>query len=326
MAVTKKEIADYLGISRTAVSLVLNNTPNSTISEETRANIIRAARELGYREAEVSPKICYILYNRDTEDPLYATDLKLVEKAASRHDYRLLYMTIGATAKDYKRLESCLGNKEIEGVLITGDVDDRVLDILEQSGVPYVVFSSLEKPSVNSVEPDVVRIAMECTNHLIELGHRNIALLSGGLDQLVHQRTLEGYKNALKEAGIAYDRSLVQVSKEENGYELCQRMELLDIPYTAAFCVNTLIQFGALQRLKDRGVQVPQEISLISWGMTDVVKMSMPPLTTYYIDVKEKGIVVDRLIELIKDGGGERKTIYLTNIKLFEGGTTSVCR
>lgn len=323
MAVTKKDIADYLGISRTAVSFVLNNTPNSTVSEETRNNIVRAARELGYRETEVSPKVCYILYNRDAEDPLYVSDLKLVENMASRHDYRLLYMTIGANAKDYKRLEKSLGNKEIEGVLITGDVDDKVLDILEQSGVPYVVFSSLENPNVNSVEPDVAKIAMECTNHLIELGHRHIALLSGGLDQLVHQKTLEGYKNALKDAGIPYDKSLVQVSKEENGYELCQRMEMLEISYTAAFCVNTLIQFGALQRLKDNGIQVPRDISLISWGMTDLVRMSMPQLTTYYFDIKEKGIVVDRLIDLIKHGNAERKTIYMTNVKLFEGGTTA---
>lgn len=326
MAVTKKDIADYLGISRTAVSLVLNNTPNSTISEETRNNILRAAKELGYRETEASPKICYILYNREPEDPLYRTDLRIIESAAGNHDYRLLFMTIRATAKDYKRLEKTLGNKEIEGVIISGDVDNKVVDILQHSGVPFVVFSSSERPGVNSVEPDVAQIAAECTRYLIEMGHRQIALFTGTFSKLVHRKTLEGYKAALKEAGIPYDKSLVQVSKEEDGYELVERMEVLEIPYTAAFCVNTFIQFGALQRLKDQGVHVPGQISLIGWGMTDLVKMSIPQLTTMYIDTAEKAIVVDRLIELIRGENAEPRTIYMKKVKLFEGGTAADCR
>jgi LacI family transcriptional regulator len=326
MTVTKKDIADYLGISRTAVSLVLNNTPNSTISEETRNNILRAAKELGYRETEASPKICYILYNREPEDPLYRTDLRIIESAAGNHDYWLLFMTIRATAKDYKRLEKTLGNKEIEGVILSGDVDNKVVDILQHSGVPFVVFSSSERPGVNSVEPDVAQIAAECTRYLIEMGHRQIALFTGTLSKLVHRKTLEGYKAALKEAGIPYDKSLVQVSKEEDGYELVERMEVLEIPYTAAFCVNTFIQFGALQRLKDQGVHVPGQISLIGWGMTDLVKMSIPQLTTMYVDTGEKAIVVDRLVELIRGENPEPRTMYMKKVKLFEGGTTADCR
>ncbi|WP_158289398.1 LacI family DNA-binding transcriptional regulator [Paenibacillus flagellatus] len=326
MPVTKKDIADYLGISRTAVSLVLNNTPNSTISEETRANILRAAKELGYRDAEVSPKLCYILCNRSSEDPLYVTDLKLIERVASRHDYRLLFMNIGSTHKDYTRLEKCLGNKEISGVVLSGDIDERMLDIMERSGVPYVVFSSLEHDNVNIVEPDVVKIAYECTNHLIAHGHRRIALFSGKIDTPVHRKSLEGYRKALLDAGIPYDVSLVQVSKEEDGYELCGRMDALDIPYTAAFCVNTLIQFGALQRLKDSGVHVPSEKSLIGWGMTDLVRMSMPPLTAFHIDPAEKESVIFRLLDVIDGKDEERKRVYLTDVKLFEGGTVAFCR
>jgi len=325
LPVTKKDIADYLGISRTAVSLVLNNTPNSTISEETRNNILRAAKELGYRDASVSPKICFILCNRSPEDPLYLSDLKLVENKVAKHDHRLLFMHIGSNAKDYKRVENTLATREIAGVILTGEVDDAILDVLEHSKVPYVVFSSIERPNVNSVEPDVVKVARECTRYLISLGHRNIAYLTGGLDLLVHRKAMEGYRQALEEAGIPFDKSLVQVSKEEDGYELCYRMEMLDIPYTAAFCVNTKIQFGALQRLKEAGVQVPREKSLIGWGMTDFVKMSIPPLTAYYIDPAEKQNVIDRLFDIMKNGDNERKTIYMTKLKLHEGGTASIC-
>jgi len=189
-----------------------------------------------------------------------------------------------------------------------------------------VVYSSVAKENLNVIEPDVVKIAYECTKHLISLGHKDIALFTGSLLVNVHQKTLAGYKLALEEAEIPFNKLLVQVSKEEDGYELCSRMEMLEIPYTAAFCVNTLIQFGALQWLKERGISVPGEISLVGWGLTELVKMSTPKLTTFYVDPSETVVVVERLQEIIKNRDAERKTIYLNNIKLFEGGTASLCR
>ena len=326
MSVTKKDIADYLGISRTAVSLVLNNSPSSTISEETREMILKAARELGYKDQSVFPKILYILYNREPDDPLFVSDLKNIERASSNYEYGLIFLHIRSNAKDFVKLQKILEKKEIAGVILIGVIDDDILHIMEQSGVPYVVYSSVAKENLNVIEPDVVKIAYECTKHLISLGHKDIALFTGSLLVNVHQKTLAGYKLALEEAEIPFNKLLVQVSKEEDGYELCSRMEMLEIPYTAAFCVNTLIQFGALQWLKERGISVPGEISLVGWGLTELVKMSTPKLTTFYVDPSETVVVVERLQEIIKNRDAERKTIYLNNIKLFEGGTASLCR
>ena len=326
MSVTKKDIADYLGISRTAVSLVLNNSPSSTISEETREMILKAARELGYKDQSVFTKILYILYNREPDDPLFVSDLKNIERASSNYEYGLIFLHIRSNAKDFVKLQKILGKKEIAGVILIGVIDDDILHIMEQSGVPYVVYSSVAKENLNVIEPDVVKIAYECTKHLISLGHKDIALFTGSLLVNVHQKTLAGYKLALEEAEIPFNKLLVQVSKEEDGYELCSRMEMLEIPYTAAFCVNTLIQFGALQWLKERGISVPGEISLVGWGLTELVKMSTPKLTTFYVDPSETVVVVERLQEIIKNRDAERKTIYLNNIKLFEGGTASLCR
>ncbi|GIP31093.1 LacI family DNA-binding transcriptional regulator [Paenibacillus sp. J2TS4] len=323
MTVTKKDIADHLGISRTAVSLVLNNTPNSTVSEDTRHIILKAAKELGYRDNEIYPKICYILYNREPDDPLYIHDLRMIENVASQNDYRLIFMNVRSTINDFATLSKYLSNKEVSGVVISGDIDDDILDILEESGVPYVVYSGLDKENVNVIVTDVVNIAYEATKYLTDLGHQRIALFSGTLDTLVHQDTLKGYIKALEEAGLPYDKSLVQVSKEEDGHELANRMAVLEIDYTAAFCVNSVIQFGALQKLKDLGLQVPKDISLVGWGYSELLKMSVPPLTSFYTDSSEKEIVVDRLIEIITEGDKDPRTIYLKSIKLYEGGTVS---
>lgn len=326
MTVTKKDIADYLGISRTSVSLVLNNTPSSTVSEETKGLILKAAKELGYRDQTVSPKILYILYNRERDDPLYISDLKNIEHASSDYEYGLIFMHIRSNINDFMKVQNFLGKKEAAGVILIGSVDDDILHVLEQSGVPYVVYGSVKQKNINIIEPDVVKVAYECTKHLIMLGHKQIALLSGSLETSVHQKTLMGYQKALKKYDIPFNKELVQVSQNEDGYELCTRMEILEIPYTAAFCVNTAIQFGALQRLKDRGIHVPNEISLMGWGLTELVRMSTPKLTTYYIDAAEAVTVVDRLHDMISHKNTETKSIYLTNVKLFEGETVSFCR
>ncbi len=326
MTVTKKDIADYLGISRTAVSLVLNNTPSSTVAEETKSLILKAAKELGYRDQTVIPKILYILYNRERDDPLYISHLENIERVSSDHEYGLIFMHIRSNINDFMKVQNFLGKKEAAGVIVMGSIDDDILHVLEQSGVPYVVYGSVNQTNINIIEPDVVNIAYECTMHLLMLGHKQIALLSGSLETSVHQKTLQGYQKALEKYNIPFNKELVQVSQNEDGYELCTRMEILEIPYTAAFCVNTAIQFGALQRLKDRGISVPNEVSLIGWGLTELVRMSTPKLTTYYIDAAEAVTVVDRLHDLICHKNPEPKTIYLTNVKLFEGESVSFCR
>lgn len=171
MSVTKKDIADYLGISRTAVSLVLNNTPSSTISKETRERILKAAQELGYRDKEVSPPtLCFLLYNRETDDPRYMEDLHIVEETAGLHDYRLLFMNIKAIPDDFHRLKQFLGVRETDGILITGDMDDVLIDMVKQSGIPSVFYGGKERKGINIAIWDHRKAALEATRYLTELG------------------------------------------------------------------------------------------------------------------------------------------------------------
>jgi len=324
MSVTKRDIADHLGISRTAVSLVLNNSPNHTISEETRLKILKAAKELGYRDFAVTPKLGYILYNREPDDPRYMSDLKNIEDAASKQGYGLMFMNVGTTAEDFEKLQRALNNREMDGVIVSGDIDDQVIDVILRSEVPYYFLGGTERESLNVVLLDHRKLAYEATNRLISLGHQRIACFTGRLGLQLHKRGVEGYRQALEEAGIAYDQSLVQVSKEEDGYELCSRMEDLEIPYTAAFCANTIIQFGALQQLKERGIAVPGQISLIGSGMSELVKLSVPTLTTIYGE-SEKGMVVSMLIEGIARQRQPEIT-FIGSFEWYEGSTIAECR
>jgi len=326
MTVTKKDIADHLGISRTSVSLVLNNTPNNTVSEVTRNRILQAAKELGYKDFDVSPKLCYILYNRRSKDPRYMIDLRQMEEAATRYNYHLMFMSVQANPQDYQKLIKFLNSQEIAGVILNGAIDDIIINFIEETNVPYIIYGAVDRENINHVMRDRKKLSYESTRYLISLGHRRIALLSGSLELFVHKLALEGYKQALEEAGIEYDKVLIQSSKEEDGYELCCRMEVLEIPYTAAFCVNTVIQFGILQRLRERGINVPEDISLIGNGYTELVKASIPHLTTMDIPEADKEVVVNRLIDIIEHNSDIKERILLSNVELEQGGTVSLCR
>jgi len=98
--------------------------------------ILKAARELGYKDQSVFPKILYILYNREPDDPLFVSDLKNIERASSNYEYGLIFLHIRSNAKDFVKLQKILGKKEIAGVILIGVIDDDILHIMEQSGVP----------------------------------------------------------------------------------------------------------------------------------------------------------------------------------------------
>ncbi|MBP1993913.1 LacI family DNA-binding transcriptional regulator [Paenibacillus eucommiae] len=325
--VTKKDIAEHLGISRTAVSLALNNTPSSTISLETKKKILQAAKELGYRDTEISPKIGFVLYNREANDPRYLEYLQLIEAAASKSDYGLMFISVDSSGESLNKLHKLLDRHEMEGFIITGDADDSLCELLESSSSPYLFLGLLPevtKYNLNHITIDDRKLTFDAVSHLISLGHSEIALFLGSLDYVIHQKAIQGYTDALEHANIPLDKSLIQVSDGENGYELCKRMQLLKLNFTAAFCANTVIQFGALQRLKDSGISVPKDVSLIGSGLSELGKLSIPPLTTLYVCEMEIEKTVSYLIEIINNPGQHGEVYSFSEFARIEGGTVAV--
>ncbi|MEF3302226.1 LacI family DNA-binding transcriptional regulator [Paenibacillus sp. GYB003] len=325
MSVSKKDIAEHLGISRSAVSQALNNTPGSTISEETRQRIIEAARKLGYPLTEESRKLCFILYNREEADPRYMYDLQSIEKAVGSLDYSLIFKNVKSSPHEMERIRQFLLRREVEGCIVTGDVDSVFVDLLEKTEIPYLFFGGTIRENTHAVMFDHKMVTLHAARQLIEFGHRRIAFFVGPLEYPIHQLNLAAYKEALEEAGIAFEPSLVQVSREEDGYELCQRMKYLGIPYTAAICANTVIQFSALQYLKEAGVKVPQEVSLIGNGYSELVELSKPRLTTVYGDPAQNELAVLRLVDIIRKKVKTPEIMYLHELKVIEGGTIAYC-
>lgn len=323
--VTKKEIAEYLGLSRTAVSLVLNNSPSSTISADTRKRILQAARELGYREHESSPKLGYLLYDRDANDPRYMEDLHIIEQVASKHNFGLVFMNVTRDPDSLAKLQKTLAMQEIEGYFVSGDVDEPLIERFRQSQTPFILFGmpvAQYADTISFIGFDDRRLAYEATERLLSLGHRRIALLMGSLDYQIHQLSLEGYMQAHQDKGITVDKSLIQISNDENGFELAKRAHLLELEYSAAFCTNTIIQFGALQYFQRAGFSVPGKISLLGSGMSELVKVSTPQLSTLYIPPEAKAAAVENMLDTLdKNQLQDPNAIWIKQFAIFTGAT-----
>lgn len=332
MPVSKKAIADYLGISRTAVSLTINNSKKSTVSQETKEKILKAAKELGYKgyncENKVSQKICFAICDSDVFDPGYLLSIKTVEALTNKYGYKLVIMTVQINRpEDLAKLSDYMQSDEVAGVILTGIINDNLIDNVNKSGVPYVFYAVTSREDINLIMPDHEKAGYEITKYLIGLGHRKIALFTGTLNMLIHQQFCSGYRKAFEENGIRLSKSMIQGDTEEDGYEMCGRLKVLDIEYTAIVCANTAIQFGAVQRLREYGKDIPRDISIIGYGYTELIKLCRPRLTVFAYDmVKVAKFVVDRLITIINEKDNESKKVVFEDLKLYAGGTVAITR
>lgn len=320
MSVKMKDIAQYLSLSKSTVSLALSNAPGNTISEETRRRVVQAARDLGYKGYQFNRQLAFVLYHRQLDNPRYSEMLTGIEKLLRQHHFNVLYMSLNSPS-ELTEFTRFVQRGEVSGLLVTGAIDELITDVVMSSGIPHLFIGGMEHEGLNVITDDYYLGAYEATRYLLSLGHRKIAFLSGKLNVIGHKLGLEGYQAALQEAGVELDKTRIQISNGEDGYELCERMEALDIEYTAAFCVNTVIQFGVLQRLRECGIRVPGAISLIGYGMTSLARTSKPPLTTVNWDTGFIEAIVARIMHCISNRTAPSEQIVHPYVAVIEGGT-----
>lgn len=327
MAVTKQQIADYLGISRTAVSLTLNRSPKCTVSKECQQKIINAAKELGYplQNTEVlPPKICVAAFNMDNKAAMSTNnnELRLIDDYISSQGYNIVFLNVSKSEHSMNRFYDYINSGDADALVMLSVTDPSVCSRIADGSIPYVIFSEIDNQPGNTCFPDTYEITRQMMQRLIKMGHRRIAFFTLMLEYPQQKHILNGYKSALSEAEIDYDPALIQVSSLHDGGELAARMEYLGIKYTAAICANSVLQFGALNWMQQHGIQVPAQKSLLGYGMTDLVTLAKPELSTFYMDSKEyieSGMKC--LMESIKTGKRNFPCYRVQKGGLYEGGT-----
>lgn len=298
MPVTIEDIAKHLGLAVSTVSKALNNY--SDVSQKTKNRVLEVARELDYYPSAAARNL-----RRQRTDKigfLFSYPITVISEYASR----LITGAITSTEKDgynliiyplrgnqLARLNSIYRTREVDGVLLlgTGRLEEAIL-LLERAAMPFVVVGRrVEHPSWSFVAPDDMGGALVVVRHLIGLGHKRIAYTTRPALGATSTDRLAGYKQALSEADIPFDKNLVVPTVVEPGSGYQAMITLLDLPNppTAIFAIHDLVAIECLEASTDRGLRVPQDIAIAGFDNWRSSLLTSPPLTTVHSPLFEIG-------------------------------------
>jgi DNA-binding LacI/PurR family transcriptional regulator len=299
--VTSQDVADLAGVSRTTVSLVLNDVEGVHISPETRQKVHEAADKLGYipnataqalatRRAKAIGLVMTRSPHHIASDTFLPQILVGLLDVVKQHKLRLLIESIEAEHQDRVYLELSRA-KHIDGmILLTPRINDVALKKLEEVEVPTVLMGILADSNLYSVDVDNRLAAKQATQYLISLGHTQIACISNARPSYTAapDRVL-GYKDALIEAGITPDDNLIQYADfdPQSGFTCMRTLLASGKKFTAVFVASDNVAMGAKSALREAGLLIPDDISIIGFDDIPWAKYSDPPLTTVRLPAQE---------------------------------------
>ncbi len=299
---TIADVAAAAGVSVATVSRALRDLPN--VAPSTRARVRRHAEALDYRP---DPSAAALAAGRTRTvamavpvlDSWYFTQVMAgAEAVLSEAGYDLLLFAVDDDARRRRLLSGPLVKRADGLILVDVDVPDAEAAAVRRAGVPIVSVGGTVA-GASSVTVDDQGVAATALGHLIELGHRDIALVAGHADGphdfVVPRQRREGYLGTLAAHGIAA-RPELEVSGDFSvggGREAMALLLELDRPPTAVFAMSDEMAFGALHALWDRGLSAPGDVSIV--GVDDHDLAAVVGLTTVHQEVAEHGAVAATL-------------------------------
>lgn len=301
---TIRDIARKAGVSVATVSRVMNGYAG--VNEATKEKVLKVTRELSYRPNAVARSLVTrrswsfgVFYldpvNSDLRHPFFQDVLDGFKRRVGQEGYDLLVFNNQRPADAGLSFTQRCYEQQVDGVLVVGVPKiNPDLTELANSGIPCMgVDCDLVGPKASHVSSDNVDGAIRAMKHLLSLGHRKIALLNGSVDVGVAQERLKGYRLALEEAGLPYRPDWVHHGDFTRETGETFTFSLLDSPDrpTAIFCTGgDMMAIGALSALAQRGVQVPQEMSVVGFDDIAAASFVTPSLTTVRQDAAAMGL------------------------------------
>lgn len=318
---TIAEIAAKAGVSVPTVSRVLNNRPD--VSDETRERVEQVIKESGFIRSRVrntlkaSSGIIDVLVPGLTN--LYSVEIvRGVEEVLERTELRLaLSLTHDVLSFEQRWLAKVIDGATDGAILVLAHGQSNRLDLLQRNRIPFVVVDHRgelgpDVPSVGATNWLGGRLA---TEHLLSLGHRRIAVISGDPALPCSRDRIAGYRAALEDAGILVDPGLIRPGSfvQETGYE--QTIALLDLPEppTAIFAGNDVQAMGVYAALRAHGLFVPDSMSVVGFDDVPIASIITPALTTVRQPLVEMGrVATTMLLRMIAEEPLDSMRVELT--------------
>ncbi|HZV52794.1 MAG TPA: LacI family DNA-binding transcriptional regulator, partial [Candidatus Dormibacteraeota bacterium] len=316
MDVTIYDVARLAGVSPATVSRALNGS--GRVAAATRRRVEAAVAQLGYEPNRVARSLAtsvthtLALLLPDITNPFFPALVKGVQLLADERRYTLLLCNTAADPEREKEYLRVLRGKRVDGVILVGLKLDgrRIRSAL--GNIPVVVLDrSVDLPGAAVVQVDHRGGAVLAVRHLLELGHREVAHVAGPKELAVSRERLEGYRQALEEAGLPYRPQLVVEADftEEGGYEAVRRLCAAG-RFTAVFAANDLSAIGIVAALRERGLTVPDQVSVVGFDDIHLCAYTVPALTTVRQPAYAMGRRAAELLIDAVEGGDPRGVVF----------------
>ena len=330
---TVRDIARLAGVSPATVSRVINS--RSDVSDTVRERVLRVVAEHGYTVAR-PPLLGMHSGLVGVTLPLihhsyFSEILAGIAEAFYEHEIPMvLCPTLHEHDREVTLLQRLRHGTTDGALLILPEEDDDELAALQEQGYPFVIIDPRMTPGdrVPTVSASHLSGAREATEHLLRLGHRRIAAITGPHDWIATEERLRGYRGALAEAGITPDPQLqIGANFRDNGGRLAtQQLLSLPEPPTAIFAFNDMLAIGALQAIRQHGLRVPEDISVVGFDDTYEASIMHPALTTVRQPLAEMGrMAVSQLVRLLQNQRIEALHVELAT-RLVERDSTGPLR
>ena len=309
---TITDVAHVAGVSKAAVSFALNNRPG--VAADTRKRILAVARDLGWtpslrgRALSVSRALAVgLVLARTPEtlaaDPFFGAFMSGIETVLSERGYALMLQVVSDEQSEHESYRQLAANGRVDGIFLTDlRVDDERPQLLDDLGLPTVMIGPTPRSgpwsAVNIDDQPGIAAAVE---HLVALGHRNIAHVSGPTE-LVHsvsRRT--AWARAISDAGLQPGPCITADFSAEGGANATNALLDLDEPPTAIVYANDLMAIAGMSTAVSRGVAVPGQLSVTGFDDTPLSAYIQPALTTVRTDVVGWGAAAARQLLAVID-------------------------
>lgn len=325
------DVARHAGVTASVVSRVINQDPTLRVREATRQRVVAAAKELDYTPNHAARALrgsrvgALGLAVHDIGNPVYAPLIAGAQRAVSRHGYVLILADVSELAHDDHAFRRIVGSNAIDGLMLlpAGVAADRTMEQALEGRLPTVVVNERSRslPSVGLTDRGAMHVA---TDHVLELGHTDIALLR--LDGHRSRERSAGFTDALEARGLVPAPELIVNGGHTTDSGRRAMTALLDAGHrpTAIVAASVLAATGAQAALQERGRRVPDDVSVIGCQDVEFASYLTPSLTVVRLPLEELGeAAVEHLLATIDGSRPGHRVVGGTCPQLLIRGSTA---
>lgn len=325
-ASTIDEVARRAKVSPATVSRVFNGT--SAVAPEKAARVRKAVAELNYepfgpaRALRQQRVRVWAVIIADVENPFFTSVVRGIEDVAHTHGYRLVLCNSDENlVKEAGYVDIALRERMAGIVIAAASTTETKIDRFTREGVPIVAIDRLLKGhQIDSVVVDNRLGAYQATRHLLDSGWTRVGCVIGPTRISTSNERLDGYRQALAEAGQRFERSLVRRAdfREDGGYKATRTLLESDRPPDALFIANNLMTLGALHAIQDLGLRVPDDIGVVGFDDSPAADLMRPRLSVVAQPTYEIGRVAGELLLNATKGADPKDIVLAPNLIVRE--------